>query len=153
MASRSEPNLRAARPPDAAAVTGLVRAAYAPFVPVIGREPGPMGDDYGALIRAGQVWVLEEEGGIVAVLVLVDEDDGLLLDNVAVAPAAQGSGHGRRLIGFAEAEARRRGHRAIRLYTHVLMVANIALYASLGYVETHRGEEKGFHRVYMTKRL
>jgi GNAT superfamily N-acetyltransferase len=153
MASRSEPELRAARPPDAAAATEVVRSAYAPFIPLIGREPGPMGDDYEALIREGRVWVLEEERRIVAVLVLVDEDDGMLLDNVAVAPEAQGRGHGHRLIGFAEAEARRRGHRTIRLYTHVRMVGNIALYGSLGYVETHRGEDRGYQRVFMAKRL
>ena len=131
----------------------MVRSAYAPFTQVIGREPGPMGDDYGALIGEGRVWVLEEEGRIVAVLVLVDEVDGLLLDNMAVAPDAQGRGHGRRLIGFAEAEARRRGHRTIRLYTNVRMVRNIALYGSLGYVETHRGEDRGYQRVFMAKRL
>jgi GNAT superfamily N-acetyltransferase len=153
MASRSEPELRAARPPDAAAATEVVRSAYALFIPLIGREPGPMGDDYEALIREGRVWVLEEERRIVAVLVLVDEDDGMLLDNVAVAPEAQGRGHGRRLVGFAEAEARRRGHRAIRLYTNVRMVGNIALYGSLGYVETHRGEDRGYQRVFMAKRL
>jgi GNAT superfamily N-acetyltransferase len=153
MASQSEPELRAARPPDAAAATEVVRSAYAPFIPLIGREPGPMGDDYEALIREGRVWVLEEERRIVAVLVLVDEDDGMLLDNVAVAPEAQGRGHGHRLIGFAEAEARRRGHRTIRLYTHVRMVGNIAFYGSLGYVETHRGEDRGYQRVFMAKRL
>jgi hypothetical protein len=33
------------------------------------------------------------------------------------------------------------------------MTENLALYSRLGYVETHRGEEKGFPRVYMAKRL
>jgi hypothetical protein len=33
------------------------------------------------------------------------------------------------------------------------MTENIAVYARAGYVETHRGVEKGLHRVYMTKRL
>jgi ribosomal protein S18 acetylase RimI-like enzyme len=155
MASASEaaPALRLARPDEAAAVAALVRAAYTPMTAVIGKEPGPIGDDYAALIAQGLVRVLDESGRIVAILVLVDEPDALLLDNVAVAPDAQGRGLGRRLMAFAEEEARRRGHRAIRLYTNVLMVANIALYESLGYVETHRAVEKGYHRVFMTKRL
>ena len=153
MASRSEASLRPARPGDAAAVTRVVRDAYAPLVPVIGREPGPMGDDYGALIGAGRVHVIEEGGEVVAAVVLVDEPDGLLLDNVAVSPRAQGRGHGQRLVAFAEQEARRRGHRTIRLYTNVLMTQNIALYERLGFVETHRGEEKGFRRVFMAKQL
>jgi hypothetical protein len=33
------------------------------------------------------------------------------------------------------------------------MVGNIALYGSLGYVETHRGEDRGYQRVFMAKRL
>jgi hypothetical protein len=33
------------------------------------------------------------------------------------------------------------------------MTENLALYSRLGYVETHRGEEKGYSRVYMEKRL
>ena len=123
------------------------------FEAVIGREPGPIGDDYAALIARGCVRVLEEDGRLVAILVLVDEPEALLLDNVAVAPEAQGRGLGRRLLAFADAEARRRGHRTIRLYTNVKMVGNIALYESLGYVETHRAVEKGYHRVFMTKRL
>ncbi len=40
-----------------------------------------------------------------------------------------------------------------RLYTHALMSENLALYPRLGYVETHRGEEKGFSRVCMAKQL
>jgi hypothetical protein len=33
------------------------------------------------------------------------------------------------------------------------MTENIAFYERLGFVETHRAEEKGFKRVYMTKSL
>jgi ribosomal protein S18 acetylase RimI-like enzyme len=85
--------------------------------------------------------------------VLLETEAGLLLDNVAVRPELHGRGIGRALIGFAEAEARRRGHVAIRLYTHVLMTENIALYANLGFTETGRVTEKGFDRVYMEKDL
>jgi hypothetical protein len=33
------------------------------------------------------------------------------------------------------------------------MTENIALYARLGFVETGRGQEAGYERVFMTKRL
>ena len=33
------------------------------------------------------------------------------------------------------------------------MTENIALYSRIGYVETHRAEEKKLRRVYMAKRL
>ncbi|MCX8133215.1 MAG: GNAT family N-acetyltransferase [Roseococcus sp.] len=141
---------RLARPEEAHAVRALVRAAYAPWIPVIGREPGPMGDDYAARIAAGEVWW--NEGGE-ALCVLIEQPGALLLDNVAVAPAAQGRGLGRRLVAFALEEARRRGLPAVTLYTHARMEANIALYTRLGFRETHRAREKGFDRVYMRREV
>ena len=145
--------IRPARPGDTGAVRELVRAAYAYYVPRIGKEPGPMGDDYAARIAAGQVWVLDDAAGIAAVLVLEERPDGFLLDNIAVAPRRQGTGLGRRLIAFAGQQARQRGWGEIRLYTHVKMTENIALYTRLGFAETGRVTEKGFERVYMTKQL
>jgi len=147
--------VRPAAPADAAAVRRVVRAAYLPAVALIGREPGPMGDDYDALIAAGRVHVLEDADGdgVCGVLVLLPEADALLLDNVAVAPDRQGRGVGGILLDFAEAEARRLGLPAVRLYTNERMEANLALYARRGYVETGRREEKGFRRVFMRKDL
>jgi GNAT superfamily N-acetyltransferase len=57
------------------------------------------------------------------------------------------------LIAFAEDEARRLGYAELRLYTHETMVENITLYTRLGFVETGRGHEAGYDRVFMTKRL
>jgi len=110
-------------------------------------------DSYEQRVADEQVWVMEDAGRIIGILVLEEDSDGLLLDNIAVLPECQGKGHGRLLIEFAEAEARRRGYRQIRLYTHVMMTENIALYRRIGYVETHRISEKGYERVYMTKQL
>lgn len=145
--------IRIAHSSDAACVAGIVEAAYRPYVTRIGKQPGPMLDDYDALVAAECVWVLEQGGAIAGIIVLLETEAGLLLDNVAVRPELHGRGIGRALIGFAEAEARRRGHVAIRLYTHVLMTENIALYAHLGFAETGRVTEKGFDRVYMEKNL
>lgn len=77
----------------------------------------------------------------------------MLLDNVALRPEAQGRGYGRQLIAFAERVARDSQLECMRLYTHEMMTENIALYARLGFVETHRAEEKGLRRVYMAKDL
>jgi ribosomal protein S18 acetylase RimI-like enzyme len=145
--------IRPALPQEAEAVHALVREAYGHYVERLGREPGPMNDDYVQRIAAGQTWVLEEQGALVGILVLEDRPDALLLYNVAVAPTAQGKGHGRQLIAFAEAEARRRGYDELQLFTHVLMTENIALYQRLGFVETGRVDEEGFRRVYMAKRM
>jgi ribosomal protein S18 acetylase RimI-like enzyme len=97
--------------------------------------------------------VLEEGSVIAGIIVLLPATDYLLLDNVAVSPARQGLGLGRRLLAFAEAEALRRGYSEIRLFTHQTMVENQRLYASIGYEETGRGTEAGYDRVFMRKQL
>ena len=84
---------------------------------------------------------------------LIEQGDHLLLDNVAVDPAAHGRGYGRALLDFAEGYASWASLPAIRLYTQEIMVENIAIYSRRGYVETHRATEHGLHRIYMEKRL
>jgi len=145
--------IRPARPPDEAAVRDVVQRAYGHYIARIGKPPGPMLDDYRQRIADGATWVMEVDGRIVGMLVLEETPEGYLLDNIAVLPEGQGKGYGRALLEFAEAEARRRGHRAIRLYTHALMHENIALYSRIGYAETQRVSEKGYDRVYMAKQL
>ena len=146
--------IRCARPADRAAIERIVRAAYGLYVERIGKPPGPMLDDYTALISDGRVSVLEEaDRTMAAIIVLLPEPDHLLLDNIAVRPDRQGQGLGRRLIAFAEEQARRLGHSEVRLYTHETMTENIALYTRLGFVETGRGQQAGYDRVFMTKRL
>jgi GNAT superfamily N-acetyltransferase len=145
--------IRRATAAEAPAVAALVQRAYAPWVPVIGRRPAPMDDDYTAHVAAGEVFVLDRDGAIAAVLVLQDRPGHLWLDNVAVEPALQGQGLGRALLTFVEEEAWRRGLPEIRLLTHQRMDANIALYARAGYAETERRTEDGFDRVFMTRRM
>ena len=146
--------IRTAVTADRAAVETVVREAYSIYVDRIGKPPGPMLDDYGALIDAGAVSVLAEpDNAIAAIIVLLQKADHLLLDNIAVRRDRQGQGFGRRLIAFAEAETRRLGYRELRLYTHEKMTENIALYARVGFVETGRGRDAGYDRVFMAKPL
>ena len=145
--------IRPGQPEDADIIRDIVHAAYRHYIARIGKPPGPMLDDYARRITNHQAWVLEEAGRIMGILVLEQTHEGFLLDNIAVAPHAQGGGYGRTLVAFAEAEGRRRGYGEIQLYTHALMTENQALYKRLGFVETRRVTEKGYERVYMTKRL
>ncbi|MBA8877405.1 GNAT family N-acetyltransferase [Phyllobacterium myrsinacearum] len=146
-------DIRKACPADLTAVKAIVDAAYIHYIARIGCKPGPMLDDYSALISDQYVHVVDEFGEIFGIIVLIPEADYLLLDNVAVAPKAQGRGFGRLLLNFAEGAARNMGYSRIRLYTNELMTENIKLYSSLGYCETDRREEKGLRRVFMTKQL
>ena len=145
--------LRPATAADAPGIAECVRGAYSHYVERIGKPPGPMLDDYDQVVRVHRAYVMEDGGEIIGALVLMDKEDGLLLDNVAVLPTRQGEGIGRRLIEQAESEARRLGHRHLDLYTHQQMTENIAMYTRSGYEEIDRRIERGFPRVYMRKRL
>ncbi len=148
-----EPRIRAATAADVPAIADVVDQAYGHYVARMGKPPGPMLDDYATRVLEGVVWVLEEGAVIAGIIVLLPAMDYLLLDNIAVSPARQGSGLGRRLLAFTEAEALRLGYTEIRLYTHQTMVENQRLYASIGYEETERGTEAGYDRVFMRKQL
>lgn len=142
--------IRPATANDIATIEAIVQAAYSPYIERIGRKPGPMLEDYRQQVEAGRVQVLEHSGQVQGFVVLIDAEDYLLLDNLAVDPAAQGLGYGRLLLEFAEQQAHQG---SIRLYTNEAMTENIALYTRKGYVETHRAEENGLRRVYMRKDL
>lgn len=145
--------LRRATPDDVPAVAALVHAAYAHYVPRIGREPGPMTMDYAQVVATRQVWLATAGGTAVGLLVLDPAPDHLLLENIAVAPQAQRAGLGDRLMRFAEEQARVVGVSEIRLYTNAAMVENLAYYDRRGFRETHRAWEHGLHRVWLTKSL
>ena len=145
--------IRPASIADLAAVERIVRDAYTKYIVRIGRKPAPMLDDYRQRIREHAVWVLPDGDAIAALVVLLPEADHLLLDNIAVDRRWQGKGLGRRLMDFAEDEARRRGYSEVRLYTHEKMTENVAMYPRFGYEETGRGTQAGFERVFFRKRL
>lgn len=84
--------LRRATPADAAAVRDLTRAAYAKWVPVLGREPKPMTADYDAAVRDHVVDMLHLDEKLAALIEMRPEADHLLIVNVAVSPAHQGRG-------------------------------------------------------------
>ena len=152
-ASNDTFHIRRAGPGDRPSIERIVEAAYADYLAHMDRRPAPMLDDYARRIAAGEAYLGVSDERIVGVVILVDCPDHLLLDNVAVDPAAQGVSAGRRLVGFAEAEAVRRGYGEIRLYTHVAMSANVGWYGSLGWEETHRARQDGYDRIFMRKRL
>ena len=143
--------LRRAHHDDAAAVTACVCRAYLPWIPIVGRQPGPMLEDYAAVIARHQVHVAERDGGVVGVLVLDVDRERVFVDNVCVDPSLQRAGVGRLMLAYAEDEARRRGYASIDLSTHERMASNLALYARLGYSVVERRTVDGYPRVFMRK--
>jgi ribosomal protein S18 acetylase RimI-like enzyme len=138
---------------DANIVSAITDAAYARYVPLMGRKPQPMTADYQQILAEHPVWIMWVGEQPAGVLVLMHEPEAMLIYSVAIAPEYQKRGLGRRMLAWAEAEARTAGYDTIRLFTNALMEANIALYTRLGYVETRR---EPFHQltiVHMRKPL
>lgn len=131
------------------AIEEIVERGYGVYVERLGLRPGPMNDDYPEQVRRGLVSVLEEDGVVVGLIVLVEDHERLTIENVAVDPDRQGEGHGRLLLEFAEQTARAAGLDTVSLYTHEKMTENIALYSRLGYVEDERRPTEAFSRTFM----
>ena len=138
---------------DADAIRGLTRAAYAKWVPVIGREPKPMTADYAAALTQHRFDLLHVDGKLAALIETVAQAEHLLIENVAVAPVFQGRGLGRKLMAHAEALAAASGLREMRLYTNKRFAGNIGLYESLGYRVDREEAFLGGFAVYMSKAI
>lgn len=145
--------IRRAAGPDADTVRLITAEAYEHYVPRIGREPSPMLTDYAGAVDAGQAWVAEDDGQAAGIMVVELRPDHLLVENIAVRPAAPGRGVGRQLLARAEELAVDLGYDEVRLYTHETMTENIAYYPRRGYAETHRGGQDGYRRVFFRKQV
>lgn len=145
------PTLRQAVASDAAGVRALTRAAYTKWVPLIGREPKPMGADYEAAVRHHRVDLAVIGGELAALIETIPTSDHLLIENVAVAPAWQGRGLGRLLLRHAEDLAVRQGFGEIRLYTNKRFEGNVLLYLGVGYRNDREEESPLGVTVYMSK--
>lgn len=153
MSSASSIGFRSAEPADAEAIEAIVRAAYAKWVPLIGREPLPMRADYDKAVREHQFELAIEDGRIVGLIETIAHEDHIWIENVAVAPEAQGRGIGRKLLDSAERKAVETGCRELRLLTNGAFEANVRLYRRHGYVVDREEPFMSGTTVYMSKRL
>jgi ribosomal protein S18 acetylase RimI-like enzyme len=144
-------DIRMAEPHEAGAITAIVMAAYAKWVPLIGREPMPMRVDYEKAVLEHRFDLAVENGAILGLIETVPHPDHLWIDNVAVAPAAQGRGIGRMLLAFTEERAIAAGHPELRLVTNGAFESNIALYTRLGFTVDRVEDFRNGKAVYMRK--
>jgi ribosomal protein S18 acetylase RimI-like enzyme len=139
---------------DAEAIRKLVRAAYAKWVPLIGREPSPMGADYGSAMNKHDIDLLFAADTLVGLIETEQHPDHLWIENIAVLPDAQGQGFGKRLLALADEKAARSGCGEIRLLTNAAFAANIALYERSGFsVDRKELLHLGGVTVFMSKRF
>ena len=148
---RAAQTIKRATEADLPVIEEIITAAYSVYLTRMDRPPAPMLHDYAPAVAAGTVWVV---GTPVAGLIsLIPAGASILIENLAVHPAAQGTGLGRALMDFAEQRARQLQLRRLALYTNEVMTENQAIYAHLGYRETARRSEDGYQRVFMQKEL
>lgn len=153
MTIKSSIRFRPAEPTDAAEIRDIVRAAYGKWVPVIGREPLPMRADYEKAVAEHPFELAIADGRIVGVIETMLADDHLWIENVCVAPQAQGRGIGRLLLERAERKALEAGRPELRLLTNGAFEANVLLYKRHGYTIDREEPFMGGMTVYMGKRL
>ena len=146
-------SIRLATGEDLKTVEKIIHDAYTKYLDRIGKKPVPMLDDYRDLIQRQLVHVIEEDKVIRGVIVLVPQDQYMLVETIAVLPAYQGKGYGRKLLDFADDFAKAQGYTEVRLYTHEKMTENQAIYRHLGWLEYTRRTEDGYKRIYMKKTL
>lgn len=134
---------------DLPAIRSVIAAAYDKYLSRMDRPPAPLLRDYSLALDT--IWVVGRP--VVGLISLARVGDSMLIENIAVHPAHQGAGLGRRLMEFAELQARKCQIRRLALYTNEIMTENQAIYGHLGYRVTKRITEDGYRRVYMEKLL
>jgi GNAT superfamily N-acetyltransferase len=153
MSSQPGTELRCAHPQDVGMIRDIVCAAYAKWIPLIGREPLPMKADYERAVREHQIDILSVGGRMLALIETMLRSDHLWIENVAVSPDSQGKGLGRQLLAHAERRAAEAGLTELRLQTNAAFEANVALYERVGYRVDRREPFMGGTTIHMSKTL
>jgi GNAT superfamily N-acetyltransferase len=125
-----------ATPEDAAAFRALNEEW---ILRIFSMEPADLktiDDPFGSIVDPGGTVLLARERGVaIGCVALVAEGDGVFeLAKMAVAPAAQGRGVGRRLVLAAIDHARHLGARALVLESNHRLESAIHLYEQAGFV-------------------
>ena len=125
----------------------LTQAAFAPYA----RLQPPSGavaesvEQVEAVLAAGGGAVAERAGVAVGCLRWSLRDDGdLYVGRVAVDPRERGTGIGRALMAWAEADARRRGCPGLSVGVRVALPENLAYFQRMGFVVTGEHSHDGF---------
>lgn len=139
---------------DIGAIREITQAAYAKWVPVIGRKPMPMTANYAEAVTVHVIDLFEEDGRPIALVEVIPEPSHLLIENLAVLPDRHGSGIGGLLLKRAETLARSFGLNELRLYTNAKFATNITFYARRGFEEFLREPHpRGGEVVHMKKSI
>ena len=148
--------IRLATNADYEAVIVCIKAAFTPWIEIMGMKPIALMADYQDFLNRKVVYVIDGDraGELAGLLIIYPVDDALYVDTIGVNPAYQKHGLGRQLLAFAEQKAREAGFHKLTLVTNAKQLSNQDYYRKQGYVETHRESlEPGRIGVWMAKIL
>lgn len=138
--------VRALEPSDAAAAAALIRAAFSAIREPLDPRPSALQEMEASILAhlsSGGGGAVVVRAGLAAVVLWSEQDGGLYLGRLAVAPHCQGQGVATALMHEAEAETRRRGLPRLHLGVRLALPGNRRLFARLGFVETTRHAHAG----------
>lgn len=144
---------RPALPPDAAMIHAFVRATFAKWVPVMGREPLPMTADYDLALQTHSFELAFLGDDLAGVLETVIEADHLWVETVAVRSDLQGKGLGQMLMTRAADQARAKGLPELRLLTNAALTTNLQFYAANGFAQDKTEPFRGGFVVWFSKKV
>jgi ribosomal protein S18 acetylase RimI-like enzyme len=127
-----------ALPADAAAISEVLRVAFAEFendyTPEALAYVTPGVEEVAGRFAEGPMWVAEMNGRVVATVSVVPEPDWLYIRSMAVLPEAQGHGIGGRLLCAVEEYAVNSDIETLFLYTTHFSKDAVRLYERHGFV-------------------
>ena len=144
---------------DAAAVAALIRTSFAAQSVITDPPPSALritAADVVTHLRTGAGAVAEVSGALAGSALWVEQDGGLYLGRLAVAPAWRGLGIAKALVAATETAAQAAGLPRVHLSTRLVLLDNRHLFAACGFIETTRATHPGYAEptfVNMEKRL
>ena len=138
---------------DVDLIRSFTRAAYAKWIPLIGREPLPMAADYETALRQHRFDLFYKDGVLAALIETITRDDHLHIQNLCVSPKFQRLGLGSQLLNYAQEMAKQKNLPALRLDTNKYFTGNVDLYLRHGFsIAWEKPVDGGVH-VHMVKHM
>ena len=138
---------------DVDLIRTFTRAAYAKWIPLIGREPLPMSAEYETVISAHRFDLLYKNDTLAALIETILWPDHLHIQNLCVSPDFQRLGLGSQLLNYAQSLAIEENLRKLRLDTNKNFTGNVDLYLRHGFVVDWEKPNDGGVHVHMVKTL
>ena len=138
---------------DVDLIRDFTRAAYAKWIPLIGREPLPMAADYETVIHQHRFDLFYKGDTLAALIETITRDGHLHIQNLCVSPKFQRLGLGSQLLNYAQDMAVDAKLPMLRLDTNKNFSGNVDLYLRHGFsIDWEKPVDGGVH-VHMVKRI